>query len=43
MMSGGYVNLDTLELNYYMATIMEKNPLWVDLTNIFKEALSLMY
>ena len=31
-----YVNLDTLELNYYMATIMEKNPLWVDLTNIFQ-------
>lgn len=31
-----YVNLETLELEYYGRTRMEKNPLWVNLTDIFK-------
>lgn len=30
-----YVNLETLTLEYYKAKKMEKNPLWVNLTNIF--------
>ena len=33
---GLYVNLDTIELSYYIKTRMEKNPLWQNITNIFK-------
>ena len=32
-----YVNVDTLELEYYKRTVMEKNPLWVHLTDIFQD------
>lgn len=32
---GLYVNLETLELSYYMKTKMENNPLWQNITNIF--------
>ncbi len=31
-----YVNLETLELSYFSRSRMEKNPLWVNLTDIFK-------
>lgn len=33
---GLYVNLDTLELSYYMKTRMEKNPLWQNITDVFQ-------
>ncbi len=33
---GLFVNLDTLELSYYMKTRMEGNPYWQDITEIFK-------
>ncbi|MCK5722169.1 MAG: DUF262 domain-containing protein [Gammaproteobacteria bacterium] len=32
-----YVNIETLELEYYKRTKMEKNPLWVHLTDILKK------
>lgn len=32
-----YVNLETLELQYYKKSLMVKNPLWVDLTDIFQK------
>ncbi len=31
-----YVNVETLELEYYKVKTMENNPLWVNLTDIFK-------
>lgn len=31
-----YVNVETLDLEYYRKTIMENNPLWVNITDIFK-------
>lgn len=31
-----YVNLETLELEYYKVKVMENNPLWVNITDIFK-------
>ncbi len=31
-----YVNVETLELEYYKVKMMENNPLWVDITDIFK-------
>ena len=34
---GLYVNLDTLELSYYMKTRMEKNPYWQNITDIFQK------
>src|SRR2546425_3281116 len=34
---GLYVNLETLELAYYMKTRMEKNPLWQDVTGVFQK------
>jgi hypothetical protein len=34
-----YVNLETLELEYYARQRMEKNPLWVNLTAIFKRTI----
>lgn len=34
---GLHVNLETLELEYYMKNKMENNPLWVDVTDIFKK------
>lgn len=33
---GLYVNVATLDLEYYKKTIMEKNPVWVNITDIFK-------
>ena len=33
--TGLYVNLKTLELEYFKKQMMEKNPLWVELTKIF--------
>lgn len=32
-----YVNVETLELEYYKRTKMERNPLWVHLTDIFQK------
>jgi uncharacterized protein with ParB-like and HNH nuclease domain len=32
-----YVNVETLELEYYKKTKMESNPLWINLTNIFNK------
>lgn len=32
-----YVNVETLELEYFKRTKMEKNPLWVHLTDIFQK------
>ena len=32
---GLYVNIETLELSYYMRTRMENNPLWQNITDIF--------
>lgn len=32
-----YVNLETLDLEYYARNRMEKNPLWINLTDIFKK------
>lgn len=34
---GLYINVSTLELEYYKKNQMEKNPLWVDITDIFNE------
>ncbi|HEY9877394.1 MAG TPA: DUF262 domain-containing protein, partial [Leptolyngbyaceae cyanobacterium] len=34
-----YVNFETLELQYYKKNLMENNPLWVNLTNIFQNNL----
>ena len=31
-----YVNVETLELEYYKKQMMETNPLWVHITDIFK-------
>ena len=36
---GLYVNLETLELTYYMKTKMENNPLWQNITNIFQRSI----
>jgi len=36
-----YINLETLELAYYARTRMETNPLWVNLTDIFKHTIRL--
>ena len=33
---GLYVNVETLELEYYKIKTMENNPLWVNITDIFK-------
>lgn len=33
---GLYVNIKTLELEYYKKTIMSGNPFWIDITKIFK-------
>ena len=33
---GLYVNVENLNLEYYRKTIMEKDPTWVDITEIFK-------
>lgn len=34
---GLYVNLETLELSYYMKTRMDNNPLWQNITDIFQK------
>jgi hypothetical protein len=36
---GLYVNVETLELSYYVKTRMENNPLWCNITDIFKRQL----
>lgn len=36
---GLYVNLSTLELQYYKRTMMENDPLWVNITNIFQRTI----
>lgn len=36
---GLYVNLETLELEYYKRQAMQNNPLWVNLTEIFQSKL----
>ena len=33
---GLYVNVETLELSYYMKTRMENNPLWQNITHVFQ-------
>ena len=35
-----YVNVEILELEYFKKTIMENNPLWVNITNIFKREIN---
>jgi len=37
---GLYVNLETLELSYYMKTRMENNPLWQNITDVFQDRVS---
>lgn len=37
---GLYVNLETLELSYYMKKRMENNPLWQNITDIFQGRVS---
>jgi uncharacterized protein with ParB-like and HNH nuclease domain len=34
---GLYVNTETLELQYYKSTIMDQNPRWVNITDIFQK------
>jgi len=34
---GLYINVETLVLEYYKKTIMENDPLWVNITDIFKD------
>ena len=36
-----YVNIETLELEYYKKKKMENNPVWVDITDIFKKKIRL--
>ena len=36
---GLHVNVETLDLEYYKKTIMDKDPLWVNITDIFKGCL----
>ena len=33
-----YVNVETLELEYYKVKMMENNPLWVNITDIFNHS-----
>lgn len=37
---GLHVNLETLELSYYMKTRMENNPLWKNITDVFQGKIS---
>lgn len=37
---GLYVNVETLVLEFYKKTIMENDPLWVDVTDIFKDSIN---
>jgi len=37
---GLYVNVETLELSYYMKTKMENNPAWQNITHVFKGMVS---
>jgi len=37
---GLYVNVETLELSYYMKTRMENNPSWQNITDVFKRKVS---
>lgn len=36
-----YVNVETLELEYYKKSTMEKNPLWVNITNLLQNKMRL--
>lgn len=36
-----YVNVETLDLEYYKKTMMENSPLWVNITDIFKKKVRL--
>jgi len=38
--SGLYVNLLSMELEYYKKTRMEKDPLWVNITDLFQEKIN---
>lgn len=37
---GLYINVSTLELEYYKKTRMANNPLWVDITHVFNEKIN---
>ena len=37
---GLHVNVETLELAYYMKTRMENNPLWQNITDVFQGKIS---
>jgi len=37
---GLYVNIQTLELEYYKKKMMEHNPIWLNITNVFKREIS---
>ncbi|MBA4416475.1 MAG: hypothetical protein C0392_00985 [Syntrophus sp. (in: bacteria)] len=37
---GLYVNIETLELSYYMKTKMENNPLWQNISDVFQGKIS---
>lgn len=37
---GLHVNIETLELSYYMKTKMENNPLWQNITDVFRGKIS---
>lgn len=36
-----YMNLETLEFQYYKQTLMENNPVWINITNVFKNEIKL--
>lgn len=35
-----YVNVETLELEYFKKTIMEHDPLWINITQVFKQEIN---
>lgn len=36
-----FVNVETLDLQYYKKTLMENNPLWLNITNVFQKKMRL--
>lgn len=40
---GLYVNIETMELSYYMKTRMENNPAWQNITDIFKRKVDAIF
>lgn len=40
---GLYVNIETMELSYYMKTKMENNPAWQNITDIFKRKVDAIF